>query len=96
MVFFFFLGLGIVLIVHFHFLIGLLLFVQFLIVLLDSQLFILEIGLAVLSIHAHSAPPCKKDEFCAQGLVLQQLHYIEFVVVALDVGLVESGREGPV
>jgi hypothetical protein len=60
--FLFLLGRGVFLVVHLDFLVSLLLFVQFLVILLNRQFPILKIGLATLALHAHSPPPREKHE----------------------------------
>lgn len=51
-----------ILVIHLHFLICLFLFIQFLVVLLDGYVLILEIGLTGLSLNAYSSPPGEEDE----------------------------------
>jgi hypothetical protein len=51
---------------------------------------------ALLSLYADSAPACEEDEVFGVGVVLEDLEDVEFVVVGLDVGLVEGGTVGGV
>jgi hypothetical protein len=65
------LGLFILLVVHLYLLVGLLLFIQFLIVFLEGQFLILVIHLTALALHTYSAPTREEDELRGHCFVLQ-------------------------